>query len=456
MKEILQTVDQLNKTLQSLIPFKTENQQRLDKKIRLEFNFNSNHIEGNTLTYGETELLLIFDKTTGNHEWREYEEMKAHDVAFSLIKEWATNTERPLTEMAIKNLHEVLLVRPFWKDAETSEGRSTRRLIKVGDYKEFSNSVRLQNGEMFHYASPEETPILMGELIQWYRNEEGKAELHPVALAASLHYKFVRIHPFDDGNGRISRLLMNYVLLKHNLPPIIIKSSDKKKYLFALNQADAGDLDAFINYIAEQEIWSINISINAAKGEEIDEPEDLDKKIFLLKKQLGENTNIKVELKYSQKAIEKVIINSLIPLTEIWEQKLEAFEPLFLSKEVRFIIEHHGLAGNSFDESFKTKLKNYLKNDLVKLMKNKQLFIRSSFKGLRNINNTVSMNGGQITVHFFENAYEINWVSQNVLNKLYHQDLNKKELETIVFDLGNRFHNNIIEFIENNKTSNAE
>lgn len=228
MTEIFKSIDGLISILQGLQPLKAEYQQRLDKKIRLEFNYNSNHIEGNTLTYGETELLLIFDKTTGNHELREYEEMKAHDAAFELIKDWARDQERPLTEMGIKNLHEVLLVRPFWKDAETPEGHSTRRLIKVGNYKEFSNSVRLQNGEMFHYASPEENPILMGELIDWYRKEEQKAELHPVALAALLHYKFVRIHPFDDGNGRISRLLMNYVLFKHNLPPIIIKSSDKK------------------------------------------------------------------------------------------------------------------------------------------------------------------------------------------------------------------------------------
>ena len=102
-------------------------------------------------------------------------------------------------------------------------------LIKVGNYKQHPNSVRLQNGEMFHYTSPENTPIEMGELISWYKDEEQKNELHPVTLAALLHYKFVRIHPFDDGNGRISRLLMNYVLLKYSLQPVVIKSSDKKK-----------------------------------------------------------------------------------------------------------------------------------------------------------------------------------------------------------------------------------
>ena len=227
MENIFQTIEKLATELKNLQPMKTEYRQKLEKKFRLEFNYNSNHIEGNTLTYGETELLLIFDKTTGNHELREYEEMKAHDVAFEMMKDWAADKERPFNETSIKNLHKVLLVIPFWKEAITPDGQSTRHLIEVGDYKRHPNSVRLQNGEIFHYASPGETPIQMGEMMEWYKNEE-KA-IHPVTLAAILHYRFVRIHPFDDGNGRISRLLMNYVFLKHDLPPVIIKSADKKK-----------------------------------------------------------------------------------------------------------------------------------------------------------------------------------------------------------------------------------
>src|SRR5450432_2228970 len=115
-------------------------------------------------------------------------------------------------------------------------------MIDIGDYKKYPNSVVLPNGEIFHYTSPEETPIRMGELIDWFRTAEKSGKLHPVELAAQLHYRFVCIHPFDDGNGRLSRLLMNYVLLKNGLPPAIIRSDDKKAYLFALNQADSGDL----------------------------------------------------------------------------------------------------------------------------------------------------------------------------------------------------------------------
>ena len=282
--DIFDYIDQLSATYNSLLPMSPENQRRWDKKVRLEFNYNSNHIEGNTLTYGETELLLLFGETHGSRPMRDYEEMKAHDVAFQKIKEWATDTETPLTEQDIKNLNQIILVQPFWKDAITPDGQPTRRQITVGNYKTQPNSVRLPNGELFEYTAPQEVPIKMQELMEWYRDEQ--TTLHPVTLAAMFHYKFVCIHPFDDGNGRVSRLLMNYVLLAHKLPPVVIKSSDKQNYLHALHLADTGQYEAFIRYIAEQVVHSLEMAIKAAKGESIEEPDDLDKEIALVARQL--------------------------------------------------------------------------------------------------------------------------------------------------------------------------
>ncbi len=328
MESSIHRIEQLVSTLKELQPLKPEYQQRLDKKIRLEFNYNSNHIEGNTLTYGETELLLIFDKTTGNHELREYEEMKAHDVAFELIKEWAQDKERSLNEIDIKNLHEILLVRPFWKEAITPDGQPTRRLIKIAQYKEFPNSVRLKNGEIFHYATPEETPALMGDLIKWYRNEETSGEIHPATLAAFLHYKFVCIHPFDDGNGRISRLLLNYALLKNDLPPVIIKTTDKKNYLFALNQADAGNENAFIEYVLDQLINSLEMNIRAAKGENLEEDGDLLKEISILSKQVSNGDSVTKHPKiiydifnWFQKTIWNAIHDSLTQFEKLFSER---------------------------------------------------------------------------------------------------------------------------------------
>ncbi len=286
LKDTLQQIDDQIRKLQSLLPLKPEDQLKLDKKFRLEFNYNSNHIEGNTLTYGETELLILRDETKGDHEFREYEEMKGHDVALKMIQQEAKDVERPLTEQFIRLLNEKLLVRPFWKEAITQDGQPTRKEIIPGQYKTTPNSVRLQNGEIFQYASPDDTKIEMPELVAWY-NENNTKE-HPLLLAAMLHYRFVKIHPFDDGNGRIARLLMNYVLLRNHLPLIVIKSDekDKKAYLSSLNRADIGEIDFFVNYIGEQLLWSLQLNIKAAMGEDLEEPDDLDKKIAILSRKI--------------------------------------------------------------------------------------------------------------------------------------------------------------------------
>jgi len=330
MKNHISKIEELAIKLNGMKPIKQEWQSKLDKKFRLEFNYNSNHMEGNTLTYGETELLLIFDQTQGNHTLREFEEMKAHDVALQLVKEWAEEKERPLSEANIKNLNKVILVKPFWKEAITPDGQKTRRQIKVGEYKEFPNSVQLSNGEIFEYASVTDTPILMGELMTWYKTEEQKKEMYPIELAAMLHYKLVRIHPFDDGNGRIARLLMNYVLLKNDLPPIVIKSADKRNYLAALNRADVGDLNAFVRYISEQLIWSLDISIKASKGESIEEPGDLDKRLALLEMELeAVDPNEEVKYRFSKEVFINIFHGWLGDLIKIAVPEIQKFNKFF-------------------------------------------------------------------------------------------------------------------------------
>lgn len=293
MKYQTQTIIEVNRLIEkrnSLLPLKDEDERRLQKKYRLEFNFNSNHLEGNTLTYGQTELLLLFDKSTGDVKLSDLEEMKAHDVALTMIKDMAKEKERPLTEQFIKELNKIILVRPFWKEAITADGIETRKKIEIGSYKSSPNSVRLRNGEIHEYASPEETPAKMTDLMAWY--QQNMEAMNPVQLAAEFHYRFVCIHPFDDGNGRVARLIMNYILLRFDYPLIIIKSKDKEAYLTALQKADTGNVIAIIEYIEKQMLWSLNLEIKAAKGDDLEEDDDIDKEIALLKREKLQNTII--------------------------------------------------------------------------------------------------------------------------------------------------------------------
>jgi len=447
MESLIRKIDNLVETLTALKPIKAEYKSVFDQKIRLEFSYNSNHIEGNTLTYGETKLLLLFDKTTGNHDLREYEEMKAHDVAFDMIKSWATETHRNISETDIKNLHEILLIKPFWKEAQTPDGNETRRLIKVGAYKEFPNSVRLQNGEIFHYASPIDTPILMGELLEWYSAEETKNELHPVALAALFHYKFVRIHPFDDGNGRISRLIMNYVLLRHNLPPIIIKTSDKKNFLFALNQADAGDLNAFIKYIAEQLLWSLELSLKAAKGESLEEPDDLDKEISVWKK--GVIPNLIKTPRRNNNIILNLFENCLNQLTDKFISSHRIFSELFIKTEVEEVVNgkyyenpkivintlaehaHDNYVAESYLEDRDSEF--WLKTNPEKYFQNDQFsdyILSIKFKELKLEKNYLIQSNLKVIAKLFE--YQIYNNDEFLIKKNYDQFLTEGEIDQIV------------------------
>ena len=102
-------IEKLYEEWVSLLPMREEDQRRLDRKFMLEFNYNSNHMEGNTLTYGQTELLLLFGKVAEEADMKDLEEMKAHNVALKMIQAEASSSERPLTERFIRELHRTLL-----------------------------------------------------------------------------------------------------------------------------------------------------------------------------------------------------------------------------------------------------------------------------------------------------------------------------------------------------------
>ena len=231
-------IETLLQEWQSLHPLKEDDQIRLDRKFMLEFNYNSNHIEGNTLTYGQTELLLLFGRVVGEAKMKDLEEMKAHNVCLKMTIAEAGEKDRPLTESFIRILHQTMLREDYTVYRQLPGGVNTSYVVHAGCYKTRPNSVITPSGERFEYASPEETPALMTDLIQWYNQAEADGKLTPVELAALFHYRYIRIHPFEDGNGRIARLLMNYILLRHGYPMIVIRSKTKKTYLDALGKAD--------------------------------------------------------------------------------------------------------------------------------------------------------------------------------------------------------------------------
>ncbi|MCD8309746.1 MAG: Fic family protein [Prevotellaceae bacterium] len=222
----------------ALQPLDAQTQYKISQRFTIDFNYNSNHIEGNTLTYGQTELLLLFGKVMGEAEMKDFEEMKASDVGLKMMEMEASAHDKPLTQNFIRQLHKTLLREDYTVYRPLPDGGYTSYIVHAGQYKTRPNSVLNRSGERFEYASPEETPALMTDLIDWYNKAEQNGEMTPVELAALFHYRYIRIHPFEDGNGRIARLLVNYILTRHNYPMIVVRSRKKKDYLEALSASD--------------------------------------------------------------------------------------------------------------------------------------------------------------------------------------------------------------------------
>lgn len=232
------TLDKAIEAWRSIQPLSENDRQRLSRKFTVEFNYNSNHIEGNTLTYGQTEILLLFGKVVGEADIKDVQDMAASNVSLKMMSEEAQMRETPLTQNFIRTLHRTLLREDYTVYRNLPVGIPTSYTIHAGQYKTRPNSVITRYGDRFDYASPEETPALMTDLVDWYNAAEQAGKLSPVELAAVFHYRYIRIHPFEDGNGRIARLLVNYILARHRYPMIVVRSRNKSDYLDALHQTD--------------------------------------------------------------------------------------------------------------------------------------------------------------------------------------------------------------------------
>ena len=276
---------QLKKELDSLRPLKREDELRIMQKFRLDWNYHSNHLEGNTLTYGETKALLLHGITAQGKPLKDHFEITGHNEAILWVLD-VIKENRPLTESFIRALHKLILKEPYKVDAITPDGQPTQKQVKIGEYKTSPNHVKTSTGEIFRFASPEETPAMMSDLIAWYRDKSAKNETNPILIASEFHYRFIRIHPFDDGNGRTARIIMNFILMQSGYPPVVIKTEDKQNYFSVLRQADAGTLEPFVEYIAENLNHSLELMIKGAKGESVEEPDDVVKEIQLLEQRL--------------------------------------------------------------------------------------------------------------------------------------------------------------------------
>ena len=230
-EKILKRIKAKKELLSKLRPLPQGALKRLKSELSIEWTYNSNAIEGNTLTLQETRLVLEQGITVKGKNLREHFEAKNHEKAIQFVEELA-KPRYALCEKDILRVHSLVL-----ENIET----------------EFAG--RFRNGQVrilgANFIPPNFIKVheLVKELVAYVNRNPDK--LDPIELVAKLHHRFVWIHPFFDGNGRTARLLMNLVLMKFGYPPAIILKNNRKQYYRALNVANKGSYDPFILLIAQ-------------------------------------------------------------------------------------------------------------------------------------------------------------------------------------------------------------
>lgn len=226
-------VDSLKKELDSKRPISKETLKSLRESINLEWTYNSNGIEGNTLTLRETQVVLE-GITVGGKSIKEHLEAINHEKAILFLDDLVKDNE-PISEWNIKNIHQLIL-----KDIDNeSAGRYRKENVTI-------------KGATHIPPDYLKLPELMEKLILTYNTW---SKYHPIIQAALLHGELVKIHPFVDGNGRTSRLLMNLDLMNNGYNPVIIKKDSRLKYYEALDKAHTtGNYTDFVKLVTKLEV----------------------------------------------------------------------------------------------------------------------------------------------------------------------------------------------------------
>lgn len=233
---LLLRIDRKKKLLDSKRPLPADALNKLQEEMRLVHTYNSNAIEGNTLSFQETKLVLEEGITIGGKSILEHLEATGNANAFNLLEDMA-KSPTAIAHPDILILHDMITL-GIQKDHgqyRTTNVRITGAVKRPPDFLKILN--------------------LISEML----DKISKMKEHDAIVAAYLHHRFVEIHPFSDGNGRVARLLTNLYLMKKGYPPIILKKENRIKYYSCLRKADQGDLKSFAYMIAKAVDESLTI-----------------------------------------------------------------------------------------------------------------------------------------------------------------------------------------------------
>ncbi len=237
-------LDELFAKLQSIRPLSPESVRRLSEDFMIDYTYNSNAIEGSTLTLEETALVLKEGVTIGGKPLKHHLEAIGHRDAYYYVEDLVKN-KTAVSERVIKDIHSLVLM-----DRQMDKGVYRSAPVRVG---------------AFYPCQPFEVPVQIERLLLAYDDE--LQMLHVVERAAVFHLRFETIHPFIDGNGRVGRMLLNLELMKSGMPPVNVKFTDRQRYYDCFNhyRESGGDASQMTSLVREYAIYELKRYIGIAE-----------------------------------------------------------------------------------------------------------------------------------------------------------------------------------------------
>jgi Fic family protein len=426
-KAILDKIDELQSTIDAHGILDTTIQNKINYRFRLDWNYYSNEMEGNSLTRMETRQLMIENVTVGNKPLKDVLEMSGHDKEVLEIMRVGKGTVR-LSESRIKAMHRAIM---YESDPQKKQ--------HIGHWKPDRNYVINYKGEKFEFVAPDEVAEAVHQLLNTTNAQidaiigKHKDAIHPVELAFQFHLEYVRIHPFYDGNGRTARLLTNLLLISLGFPPVILRKEDRDlyyKYLADI-QGYGANPDLFLGFMGDLVIHSQELILDAIAGKDIEEEDDLDKEIALWKNELNHDTTFK-----SKQVIIEQYNKSLKPFLDRFIEKQKQFDDLFLRKNTSIY----------FNGRRAFELQDMLSNEnvLYDFINNQQ----EVYEIIIEFNHNSFTKNGTETFDFdsklllifddlhYQISFATNFLLSNsgeiIISKLYSENLNEEEIKNAV------------------------
>lgn len=426
--EKLKEIDALQKQIAAHGKLSDEVRKKIDYKFRLDWNFYSNSMEGNTLTMEETRSVMVGNVTVDGKPLKDVLEIRGHNEVIGEILRMGRGDAR-LAERRIKDIHRGIM----------HEDDPAKR-VSIGEWKTIANHVLNYKGEKYDFADPTDVAERIHGLLNRTNAAidaiEGgkKGAPHPVDVALNFHLEYLEIHPFYDGNGRTARILTNLLLIAQGYPPFWIRVEERPIYYRYLAdiQCYGGKPELFKGFAADLILRSQRLVLDAIAGKEIEEPGDLEKKVKLLKQKLANDNDDVVRLEKSPEVVSTVFENVLRPMFDNLAQRLSQFDSLFKSREVRLVMDDkRNFIPDKMPkgQGLKYDFKDF--NQKIRFVYKLRGFRRN---GIKSFDTSVAL-----FIDCYQLVYEMQLnTGEQLSSKLYHEVMSDEEVKIIGEKLGNK------------------